>query len=64
MADKKKDNKKSENPLDISIRINEFGEIEHSFDIDKVNEFLNENIKDWRIQEDQKTYASNKEEEE
>ena len=54
MADKKKDNKKSENPLDISIRINEFGEIEHSFDIDKVNEFLNENIKDWRIQEDQK----------
>jgi len=64
MADKKKDNKKSENPLDISIRINEFGEIEHSFDIDKVNEFLNENIKDWRIQEDQKTNASNKEEEE
>lgn len=64
MADKKKDNKKSENPLDISIRINEFGEIEHSFDIDKVNEFLNENIKDWRIQEDQKTNASKKEEEE
>ena len=60
----KKKNDKKENKLDISIRINEFGEIEHSFDIDKVNEFLNENTTDWRIQEDQRFSKSKKKEEE
>ncbi|MCO6460950.1 MAG: hypothetical protein J5I59_06070 [Saprospiraceae bacterium] len=34
----------------IDIHINEFGEIEHKYDIDEVNEFLNQNTTDWRIQ--------------
>lgn len=40
------DNKRLE---DFDIHINEFGEIKHGFDIDKVNEFLNQNTTDWRI---------------
>ena len=35
---------------DFDIHINEFCEIKHGFDIDKVNEFLNQNTTDWRIQ--------------
>lgn len=47
-----KKNKKEETKRleEFDIHINEFGEIKHGFDIDKVNEFLNQNTTDWRIQ--------------
>jgi len=48
---KKKTTKTEQKSLeDFDIHINEFGEIKHGFDIDKVNEFLNQNTTDWRIQ--------------
>ncbi len=49
---KKKIKKEDTKPLEFDIHINEFGEIKHGFDIDKVNEFLNQNTTDWRIQAD------------
>jgi len=50
MKDKKKpDLHKDLEGLDISI--NEFGEIEGNFNIDDLNEFLNENVEDRKLQE-------------
>ena len=47
---KKKSEKTEHKSLEeFDIHINEFGEIKHGFDIDKVNEFLNQNTTDWRI---------------
>ena len=34
----------------FNVRINSFGQIESNFDIDKVNEFLNENTDDKKLQ--------------
>ncbi len=49
MGRKKKEELPPQPPIDLDIHINEFGEIMHGFDIDKINEFLNQNTKDWRI---------------
>jgi hypothetical protein len=49
---KKKARAKKHTGFDIDIHINEFGELEHSFDIDKINAFLNETTDDWRLKAD------------
>lgn len=59
MARKKKDsdNKEKKNPRvnkeleGFDIRIDSFGEIKSSFDIDKINEFLNRNVEDKKLLE-------------
>ena len=51
MTRKKNTPGKNEN---FDIHINEFGEIEHRYNIDDVNEFLNKNTSDWRIQQKKK----------
>lgn len=55
MAKKAKKLKPGINPNKIDIHIDAFGSIEHNFDIDKINEFLNENLDDWRLNEEQKS---------
>ena len=35
----------------FDIKINEFGEIITNFDVDKVNEFLNENVDDKKLRD-------------
>ncbi len=35
----------------LDIRINEFGEIEGNFDIDKVNAFLNKSVDDKKLRD-------------
>lgn len=37
---------------EIDIQVNELGQIEHNFDIDKINQFLNENVPDKKFTED------------
>jgi hypothetical protein len=59
MSKKKKgDNKeKKENPRvnrdleGFEIRIDQFGEIKTSYNIDNINEFLNKNVEDKKLQE-------------
>ncbi|MGK7391529.1 MAG: hypothetical protein ACNS60_14335 [Candidatus Cyclobacteriaceae bacterium M2_1C_046] len=59
MSKKKKDNKKDKkqdpkvNPdlKGFQIKIDPFGEIKSSYDIDKINEFLNKNVEDKKLQE-------------
>lgn len=58
MSKKKKDEKgKKENPKvnpdlkGFEIKIDSFGEIKSSLDIDKINEFLNKNVEDKKLQE-------------
>ncbi|MCO5276431.1 MAG: hypothetical protein M9911_00430 [Saprospiraceae bacterium] len=46
----RKKNTPGKNFENFDIHINEFGEIEHRYNIDDVNEFLNKNTSDWRIQ--------------
>lgn len=52
MAKKKKKKKAPEvhDELDgFNIKINAFGEITSSMDVDKLNEFLNENVEDKKL---------------
>ena len=53
MAKKKKDEDKKpkvHGELDgFDIKINSFGEVTSSFDIDKINEFLNDNVEDKKL---------------
>lgn len=49
MDDKKKDKKVHEDLEGFSIRINEFGEITKSFEVDKINRFLNEKVDDKKL---------------
>lgn len=60
MARNKKDKKKKDegkNPKvnkeleGFDIRIDSFGEIKTSFDIDRINEFLNKNVEDKKLLE-------------
>lgn len=44
----------------FEIKINEFGEIISSFEVDKINEFLNENVDDKKLRERDES-AQNKE---
>jgi len=41
--------KKSPQLNEIDIQVNELGQIERNFDIDKINQFLNENVPDKKI---------------
>lgn len=45
----------------FDIKINEFGEIIASYQVDKLNDFLNETVDDKKLRE-QKKVASNEEE--
>lgn len=38
----------------FAIRINEFGEIETTFEVEKLNEFLNEKVDDKKLREQHK----------
>ncbi|MCB0580402.1 MAG: hypothetical protein KDD10_13965 [Phaeodactylibacter sp.] len=48
----------------FDIKINEFGEIITNFDVDKVNEFLNENVDDKKLRDRKETDGADREEEE
>ncbi|TXB63167.1 hypothetical protein [Phaeodactylibacter luteus] len=51
----KKEDSKAEKPgvhkdlEGFEIKINEFGEVTTSFDVDRVNEFLNKNLEDKKL---------------
>jgi len=36
---------------EIDIQVNELGQIERNFDIDKINQFLNENVPDKKFED-------------
>jgi len=47
---KKRGNPSVHNELDgFDIKINPFGELQSNFEIDKINDFLNENIDDKKL---------------
>lgn len=48
----------------FDIRINEFGEIISNFEIDKLNEFLNEKVEDKKLREREEGEHSGQDEEE
>lgn len=54
---KKGDKEKKENPKvnqdlkGFEIKIDQFGEIKTSYNIDNINEFLNKNVEDKKLQE-------------
>ena len=52
---KKSTNKKTpevhEDLKGFNININEFGEVSSSIQVDKINEFLNENVEDKKLKE-------------
>jgi len=50
----------------FEIRINEFGEIKTSFEVDKLNRFLNDNVEDKKLKEkrEKEPEQENSEEEE
>ncbi len=63
MDDKKKvENKDHLEGFDI--KINEFGEIESNFDIDRINVFLDKNVEDKKLIEHGKELLDNKSTEE
>jgi hypothetical protein len=47
----------------FEIRINEFGEIISNFEVDRINEFLNENVEDKKLREKQEKETGGDEEE-
>ncbi|MEM7550710.1 MAG: hypothetical protein AAF363_13595 [Bacteroidota bacterium] len=53
MADKKKDQKPKvhKNLEGFEMKIDSFGEIKSSFNIDKLNDFLNDNVKDKKLKD-------------
>ncbi len=54
MTKKKKKDKQPKVHKDLegfSIQINEFGEIVTEFKVEKINEFLNENVEDKKLKE-------------
>ncbi len=53
MAKKKKKPPIHEELKGFDININPFGELESTLDIDKINEFLNKNMKDKKLHEDE-----------
>ena len=44
----------------FEIKVDEFGEIRSSFDIDKINSFLNENVEDKKLEERDGKFAKKK----
>lgn len=53
MSSKRNKKKPKVNPEleGFDVEINKFGEIKSSFDIDKLNEFLNENVEDKKLKD-------------
>lgn len=45
--------KKNPQLNDIDIQVNQLGQIERNFDIDKINQFLNENVPDKKFNNDE-----------
>ncbi len=67
MAKKKDKNKKPDVHDELKgfdIKINEFGEIVSNFDVEKINEFLDENVEDKKLKEKEEKDLRNLEEEE
>lgn len=66
---KKKNTAKKEKPRvnkelqGFDIQINSFGEINTTYDLDKINEFLNKNVDDKKLRNRDFTQASSEEEE-
>ncbi|MCI5083706.1 MAG: hypothetical protein MRY78_18555 [Saprospiraceae bacterium] len=57
----KKGNPEVNKELDgFNIKINEFGEITSNFEVDKLNEFLNENVEDKKLRESEEEKESGK----
>ncbi len=48
----------------FDIRINEFGEIISNFEVDKINEFLNENVEDKKLRSQEEEERAARDEEE
>lgn len=46
----------------FDIKINEFGEITSNFDVDRLNDFLNENVEDKKLKENNDVTSSEEEE--
>ncbi|GAB4487025.1 MAG: hypothetical protein OHK0019_01480 [Saprospiraceae bacterium] len=46
-----KPEKKTSKLNEIDIQVNELGQIERNFDIDKINQFLNENVPDKKFED-------------
>jgi len=46
--------KDNEGIKDFKIKINEFGEITSNMNVDKLNEFLNENVEDKKLKDREK----------
>ncbi len=63
----KKDNKKKESPKvnqeleGFDIRINSFGEISSTYEIDKINEFLNKHVDDKKLRDREEDDSDSKE---
>jgi len=57
MPNKKDDNKKEKKPSvnpkleGFDVKINPFGEIQTSFNIDRINQFLNEEVEDKKLKD-------------
>ena len=47
-----KDRQKPAKLNEMDIQVNELGQIERNFDIDKINQFLNENVPDKKFTDD------------
>jgi hypothetical protein len=48
---------------DFDISINSFGEISTNYDVDKINQFLNENVADKKLKNNSQDSQNNSEEE-
>ena len=53
--DKKKKKHVHEELEGFSLKVNELGQIVSNYDIDKLNEFLNENVEDKKLKEREET---------
>ncbi len=56
--------KKNEKEEKFDIKINEFGQIVTSYSIDKINEFLDENVEDKKLKDREENKKGKNEEEE
>ena len=61
MGKKEKKKQVHEDLEGFNVRINPFGQIESNFDMDKVNEFLNQNMEDKKMKGRKKPAAEEEE---
>ncbi len=59
MSKKKDSPKVHEEIKGFDIKINEFGEITSNFEVDKINQFLDENVEDKKLKEKQEKEQQN-----